>query len=83
MAADNPQGDIAGMNYERAFQELESIVTRLERSDVPLEDSIAMFERGQALRSRCDTLLRQAEAKVEKLTLDSNGAPTGTAPLGD
>ncbi len=75
------QADIATMSFERALKELETIVSRLERGDVELEESIAIYERGEALRSHCDRLLRQAEAKVEKITLDSNGNAAGTEPL--
>jgi len=73
--------DIAGMTFERALKELETIVGRLERGDVELEESITMYERGEALRAHCDRLLRQAEAKVEKITLDVSGNPSGTEPL--
>lgn len=73
--------DIQGMNFERALKELETIVGRLERGDVELEESIAIYERGEALRAHCDALLKRAEAKVEKLTLDSDGQPIGSAPL--
>ena len=54
---------------------------RLERGDVELEESIQIYERGDQLRSHCDTLLRQAEAKVEKITLGNDGKPRGTEPL--
>jgi exodeoxyribonuclease VII small subunit len=73
--------DIKAMTFERALKELESIVGRLERGDVDLEESIAIFERGEALRDHCDRLLKAAEAKVEKLTLGADGTPTGTAPF--
>ncbi|CFW98334.1 exonuclease VII small subunit [Candidatus Filomicrobium marinum] len=76
-----PQADIASMTFERALKELETIVGRLERGDVELEESITIYERGEALRAHCDKLLRQAEAKVEKITLDTNGNPAGTEPL--
>lgn len=72
--------DIKDMTFERALKELETIVGRLERGDVELEESIAIYERGEALKDHCDRLLKQAEAKVEKLTLGS-GAPTGTEPF--
>lgn len=75
--------DVADMSYEAALQELEQIVGRLERGDVALEESIAIFERGAALRNHCGERLRQAEAKVEKLALDSSGNPKGTEPLPD
>ena len=73
--------DIKEFSFERALKELESIVGRLERGDVELEESIAIYERGDALRTHCDRLLKQAEAKVEKLTTSAAGVPTGTAPL--
>ncbi|HPG89558.1 MAG TPA: exodeoxyribonuclease VII small subunit [Hyphomicrobium sp.] len=73
--------DIKEMTFERALKELESIVGRLERGDVELEESIAIYERGEALREHCDKLLRQAEAKVEKLTVGPDGRPKGTEPL--
>ncbi|MGI9406764.1 MAG: exodeoxyribonuclease VII small subunit [Hyphomicrobiaceae bacterium] len=73
--------DVAKMSYEVALKELEQIVGRLERGDVDLEESIAMFERGAALRAHCDGRLKEAEARVEKLTLDGDGKPRGTEPL--
>lgn len=73
--------DIKEMAFERALKELESIVGRLERGDVELEESIAIYERGEALREHCDRLLKQAESKVEKLTFGSDGRPKGTEPL--
>lgn len=81
--ANAKHADVAEMSYEAALQELEQIVGRLERGDVDLEESIAIFERGAALRNHCGDRLRQAEAKVEKLALDANGAPKGTEPLPD
>ena len=72
--------DIKDMSFERALKELEQIVTRLERGDVELEESIATYERGELLKAHCDRVLKQAEAKVEKLTV-SDGRPTGTGPL--
>jgi exodeoxyribonuclease VII small subunit len=73
--------DIKEMTFERALKELEAIVGRLERGDVELEESIAIYERGEALRDHCDRLLKQAEAKVEKLTLGPDGRPKGVEPF--
>jgi exodeoxyribonuclease VII small subunit len=73
--------DIRDMTFERALKELESIVGRLEKGDVELEESIAIYERGEQLKEHCDRLLKQAEAKVEKLTLGPSGTPTGTEPF--
>ncbi|MEL7542733.1 MAG: exodeoxyribonuclease VII small subunit [Pseudomonadota bacterium] len=75
--------DIKAMSYETALQELEQIVARLERGDVDLEESIAIFERGAALRNHCSDRLKKAEARVEKLALDANGQPQGIEPLPD
>ena len=78
-ATDNT--DIKTMSFELALKELETIVDRLEKGDVELEASIVIYERGEALRAHCDGLLRQAEARVEKISLNQNGEPAGTAPL--
>jgi exodeoxyribonuclease VII small subunit len=73
--------DIKTMSFEKALKELESIVGRLERGDVELEESIVIYERGEALKEHCDRLLKQAEARVEKLTFDHSGKPVGTERL--
>lgn len=73
--------DIKDLSFEKALKELEGIVGRLERGDVELEESIVIYERGEALREHCDRLLRQAEAKVAKLTIGTNGEPRGAEPL--
>ena len=75
------QSDIQGMTFEQALRELEAIVGRLERGDVELEESISIYERGEALKLHCARVLKQAEAKVERITTDQSGQPTGTAPL--
>jgi len=69
------------MSFEEAIRELERVVTALEGGEVPLEDSITLYERGAALRARCDKLLKDAEEKVAKITTDAEGTPTGTQPL--
>jgi exodeoxyribonuclease VII small subunit len=73
--------DVKEMSFEKALKELEAIVGRLERGDVELEESIAIYERGEALRDHCDRLLKLAEAKVERLTFSADGQPQGTEPL--
>jgi exodeoxyribonuclease VII small subunit len=75
------EAEIGQLSFERAIEELESIVRRLEDGKVPLEESVAIYERGEALKRRCEDLLRQAEARVQKITLDAAGNPTGTEPL--
>ena len=79
--AENNNADVKKMPFERAIEELELIVKRLEEGKVPLEELVAIYERGEALKKRCEELLRQAEARVEKITLDTNGKPTGSEPL--
>lgn len=79
--AETANTDIKKLTFETAIAELESIVKRLEEGKVPLEESVAIYERGEVLKSRCEELLRQAEAKVEKITLDASGKPAGTTPL--
>lgn len=79
--ADKANKDIAGLSFEAAMGELEQIVAKLEKGDVELEESITIYERGEALRAHCDALLKKAEAKVERITLDSDGNPKGTEPL--
>jgi exodeoxyribonuclease VII small subunit len=74
-------GDVGALPFEKALAELESIVGRLEAGDVALEESIRIYERGEALKRRCEALLREAEARVEKITRDAAGRPTGTEPL--
>jgi len=69
------------MTFEEAMRALETLVGELERGDVPLEQSIALYERGAKLKARCEEKLKDAEEKVAKLTLDAEGRPTGTQPL--
>ncbi len=79
--AQNNNSDVVKLPFEQAVGELESIVKRLEEGKVPLEELVTIYERGEALKKRCEELLRQAEARVEKITLDASGKPTGTVPL--
>jgi len=73
--------DIAKMPFEAALAELESIVDKLEKGAVALEDSIKLYERGESLKKRCDDLLKNAEMRIEKIALSVEGKPKGTAPL--
>jgi exodeoxyribonuclease VII small subunit len=77
----SPTPDVAALPFEKALAELEEIVRRLERGDVPLEDSIAIYERGEVLRKHCESLLKRAEARIEQVTIGPNGEATGTRPL--
>lgn len=75
------QTAVKEMTFEAAMGELEAIVDKLEKGDVPLEESIAFYERGEALKTHCDSLLKSAELRVEKVRLKADGAPTGVTPL--
>jgi exodeoxyribonuclease VII small subunit len=77
----DPTADIGTLTFEKALAELEAIVARLERGDVGLEDSIAIYTRGEALKAHCEALLKQAEIRIEKITLGSDGRPKGVEPL--
>ncbi|MFP7674137.1 exodeoxyribonuclease VII small subunit [Marivita sp. S0852] len=69
------------LSFEAAMAELEKVVGQLERGDVALEESIALYERGAALKKRCETKLNEAQEKVAAITLDADGQPTGTTPV--
>ena len=69
------------LSFEDAMRELEAIVQKLERGDVPLDDSIALYPRGEQLRAQCQKRLADAEARIEKLTVDASGAPSGAQPF--
>lgn len=73
--------DLSGLPFEKALNELDDIVRRLERGDVSLDESIAIFERGEALKNHCALLLRQAEARIERIVQNNDGSVAGTAPL--
>lgn len=66
------------LSFEDAMKELETVVGQLESGDVPLDRSIALYERGAALKEHCQKKLAEAEEKVAKITLDAGGQPKGT-----
>ncbi|MGB3409297.1 MAG: exodeoxyribonuclease VII small subunit [Jannaschia sp.] len=70
--------DVAAMSFEQAMSELEQVVTRLDSGDVPLDESIKLYERGAALKAHCEAKLNEADAKVKQITLNAGGQPTGT-----
>ena len=70
---------VAEMSFEEAMAALESVVTQLERGEVALEQSIALYERGAALKAHCAGKLKDAEEKVE-LIRAQEGRATGTTP---
>lgn len=72
---------IEEMSFEQALTALEEIVTQLERGDVPLDQSINLYERGERLRAACQKRLDSAQARIEKIVAGSDGTPNGTTPL--
>ncbi len=80
-AAAGSADDVAKLSFEEALKQLEDIVGRLESGRVELEESISIYERGAALKAHCETKLKDAEARIEKIVLGPGGQPTGTGPL--
>ena len=72
---------VSEMSFEQAMSELEQVLGQLERGDVALDESIALYARGAVLKKRCEEKLKEAEEKVAAITLDSEGAPAGTKPV--
>lgn len=81
MMAEADNSDVRAMSFEQAMDALEKIVDDLERGDVPLDQSIRIYERGEALKAHCDRLLKAAEDKVEKIRLSREGKPVAVEPL--
>lgn len=84
--SDNPTpgtDDIAAMSFEAALRALEEVVRRLESGDVPLDESITLYERGEALRRHCQSRIDAAQARIEKIVVGADGAVLGTRPLDD
>jgi exodeoxyribonuclease VII small subunit len=73
-------GDVTGLSFEVALRELETIVKRLEDGAVDLDDSIALYERGQALKAHCESRLKAAEGRLEKIVLGASG-PESLVPV--
>ena len=70
--ASSANEDVASLNYERAREELVAVVQRLEAGSVPLEDSLALWERGEALAQRCQTWLDEARARLAAVAQDDS-----------
>ena len=69
---------IEEMSFEDAMKELEALVTRLEGAQVPLEDSITLYERGAKLKAHCEKKLKMAEEKIAEITIDASGQVSTT-----
>ena len=73
--------DITALTFEDALRALEDVVRKLESGEVPLDQSIDLYERGEALRQHCQTRLDAAQARIEKIVIGANGEARGTAPF--
>lgn len=78
---DQGSPEIAGMSFEDALRALEDVVRRLESGDVPLDDSITLYERGEALRKHCQARLDAAQARIEKIVQGPDGQVAGVQPF--
>jgi exodeoxyribonuclease VII small subunit len=76
-SAKSQDAPVRDMSFEAALKELETIVARLEQGEVDLEDSIALYERGQMLKSHCDAKLKSAESRLEKIVQGAQGPAVG------
>jgi exodeoxyribonuclease VII small subunit len=75
--------DIAALTFEEALKALEDVVRRLESGEAPLDESIELYARGDALRAHCQARLDSAQARIEAVVADRDGQPTGTRPFDD
>jgi exodeoxyribonuclease VII small subunit len=67
--------DVAAMSFETALAELEAIVKRLETGNAKLDDAISAYERGALLKRHCEAKLREAQSRVDKIVMGSDGTP--------
>jgi len=78
---DDKGADISKLSFEDALTALEDVVRKLESGEVPLDDSISLYERGEALRKHCQARLDAAQARIEKIVTGPDGAASGTRPF--
>ena len=80
MAEKSVPADIAKLSFEEALEELRSIVGRLESGEGKLDDAITAYERGALLKRHCEAKLREAQEKIEKISLKADGS-VGSEPF--
>jgi exodeoxyribonuclease VII small subunit len=82
-AMEQKAADITAMSFEQALQALEAIVRQLESGEVPLDESITLYERGEELRRHCQARLDAAQARIEKIVASPDGAARATEPFSE
>jgi exodeoxyribonuclease VII small subunit len=80
-AMDETGPDIAAMSFEQALKALEDVVRQLESGDVPLDESISLYERGEALRRHCQARLDAAQARIERIVAGPDGKASAAVPF--
>jgi exodeoxyribonuclease VII small subunit len=78
---DEQAPDLSQMTFEDALKALEDVVRKLETGEVPLDDSISLYERGELLRKHCQARLDAAQARIEKIVAGPDGKALGTEPF--
>ena len=78
---DVSETDFSQLSFEQALIALEEVVQQLESGSVPLDQSITLYERGEKLRKLCQARLDDAQARIEKIVTDANGAASSTVPF--
>jgi exodeoxyribonuclease VII small subunit len=82
MSAKQDAPNVSTLTFEAALKELEAIVARLEQGQVDLEDSIVLYERGQALKAHCESKLKAAESRLEKIVQNAGQVSTEPVEIG-
>lgn len=73
--------DVATLSFEDALKRLEQVVRELESGEATLDRAITLYEEGERLKQQCETRLKDAQARIEKITLGADGRPSGTVPF--
>jgi exodeoxyribonuclease VII small subunit len=73
--------DLSALSFEDALKRLETIVHRLESGEASLDESIALYSEGDALKKQCEARLKSAQEKIDKIVLGADGQPAGVKPF--